>query len=137
MRDMAEGSGHEESTSRICVGTVNDTTSSEESEECDPVASMLDVLRVPELSALNRKRKVLSNCGHGGKCQQSSSSSSSEPKTVTPLQRVKDFAGEQLVVSSGKPFCNKCREELKLKSSSIKNHVRSSKHVKEKQKVAK
>ena len=51
----------EESTSGFCIGTVDDTTSSssEESEECNPVVSMLDVLRAPKLSALNKKRKVL------------------------------------------------------------------------------
>ena len=101
---MAKESGFKEFTSRVSVGTVDDTTSSEESEECDLVVSMLDVLPSPKLSALNRKRKVLSNCGRGGKRRQSTSSSSSKPKTVTPLQRVKDFAGDQLVVSSGKLF---------------------------------
>ena len=34
----------EESTSSFFVGTVDDNTSSEESEECRPVVSMLDVL---------------------------------------------------------------------------------------------
>ena len=37
--------------------TVNSTSS----EKCGPVASILDVLRAPKLSILNRKRKVLSN----------------------------------------------------------------------------
>ena len=62
-RNMAE-----ESTSVFCVGTVDDTTSSssEESKECSPVVLMLDVLQAPKLSALNRKRKVLSNHDRGG-----------------------------------------------------------------------
>ena len=102
----AEESGLEESTSRVCVATVDDTTSSEESEECDPVVSLLDVLRAPKLSALNTKHKVLSNLGRSGKRRQSSSSWSSEPRTVTPLKRVKDFTGEQLV-SSGKLFATR------------------------------
>ena len=104
---MAEESGLEESTSRVCVVTVNDIASSKESEKCDPAVSTLDVLRAPKLSALNTKHRVLSNLGCGGKHQQSSSSWSSEPRTVTPLQRVKDFTGEQLVVSSSKLFATR------------------------------
>ena len=79
----------------------------------------------------------LSNRGRGGKRQQLSSSSKSEPRTVTPLQRAKEFTGEELVVSSGKLVCNASREELKLKSSSVKNHIRSSKHIEGKKKDSK
>ena len=90
------------------------------------------------MSALSRKcKELLCNRGHGGKRRQSSSPSISEPRTVTPLQRAKEFTGEQLVVSSGKLFCNPCREELRLKSSSVKNHLRSFKHIEGKQKLAK
>ena len=51
-----------------------------------------------------------------------------EPKGVTPAQRVREFADEALTVSSGRLFCSACREELSLKSSSIKSHVMSAKH---------
>ena len=80
-----------ESTPSACVGslgtlgTVDDRVDSTWSEECEPV----DVLQAPKLSILNRKRKVLSNRGRGGKRRYSSSSTSSEPRGVTPLQRVK------------------------------------------------
>ena len=95
------------------------------------VPSVLEVLRAPQPSALNRKRKVLSNRGRGGKRRRSSASSStsSEPKKVTPLQRVKEFPGEKVVVSRGKLVCSACREELHVKSSTVKNHIRSTKHV--------
>ena len=59
--------------------------------------SVLDVLRAPKPSALNRKCKVLTNRGRGGKHRRASTSSSStcsEPKKVTPFQRVKEFPGE-------------------------------------------
>ena len=49
------------------LGTVDDRVDSTSSEECEPVASILDVLRAPKLSILNRTRKVLSNRGRGGK----------------------------------------------------------------------
>lgn len=116
------------STSSVSADRMDNISSEEceesESEGCEPSAtSILDVLRAPNLSVLNRKRKVLSNRGRGGKRRRSSSSTSSEPRRVTPLQRVKEFAGEQLVVSSGKLFCKACREELSLKSSTVKNHV--------------
>ena len=48
---------------------------------------------------------------------------------MTPLQRVKEFPGEKVVVSRGKLFCSACREELHVKSSTVKNHIRSTKHV--------
>ncbi len=144
---MAEASSEATSSSvGDGVEIVDDGTSSEESEKDEQdsqerVASICDVLRAPKLSTLNRKRKTLSNRGQrlrGGKRRHSSSStrSDSEPRSVTPLQRVREFAGEQLVIRSSKLFCNACREELSLKSSSIKNHVRSSKHVEGKQKLA-
>ena len=39
-----------------------------------------------------------------------------------------ELSGENLAVSSGKLFCQACREELNLKKSCIKNHVQSAKH---------
>ena len=115
-----------------------DSTSSSESEDTErPVTSILDVLKAPKVSVQNRKRKVLSNSGHRGKRRCSSSSTSSEPKRVTPEQRIKEFPGEHLVVSRYKLFCKACREELNLKRSTIQNHVRSAKHVDGKEKMAK
>ena len=96
------------------------------SSDSMPVPS-LSVLRVPKLSDLTRKRKVQCN---PGKCKKvrSSSSTSSEPKGVTPQDRAKKFPNEQLSVSAGRLFCKACREELSLKSSSLMNHLKSQKH---------
>ena len=79
--------------------TYTDTTSlSEESEDdAREETSILDVLKAPKVAVQNRKRRVLSNPGCG-KRRCSSSSTSSEPKRVTPQQRIKEFPGEQLVV---------------------------------------
>lgn len=41
---------------------------------------------------------------------------------------MREFGDENLVVSAGKLFCEACREELSLRKSTIKNHIRSSKH---------
>lgn len=41
----------------------------------------------------------------------------SDPSSVTPSQRVKEFPNEQLKVSSGKVFHEACREELSIKKS--------------------
>ena len=91
------------------------------------VPSLLSVLHVPKLSDLTRKRKVQCN---PEKCKKvsSSSSTSSEPKGVTPQDQVKKFPNEQLSVSAGRLFCKACREELSLKSSSPMNHLKSQKH---------
>ena len=42
-------------------------------------------------------------------------SRSTDPKSVTPMQRVLEFPKEELTQSAGKLFCNACREELSLK----------------------
>lgn len=89
--------------------------------------SILSVLRAPKLSDLARKRRVASNPPHDGK-RHKSPSCASDPKSVTPAMRVKNYPGECLVVSGGKLFCNSCREDLSVKSSVVKLHLQSAKH---------
>ena len=93
------------STSGLCIGGSSESSSSE-SEETATATSLLDVLRAPKLSELNRKWKVLTN--RGSKHRKTSSSTSSEPKCVSPQQRVRENAWEHLIVSRGKLFCNAC-----------------------------
>ncbi len=56
-------------------------------------------------------------------------SCSTDPRYVTPTQRVCEFPDGALAVSSGKLFCTTCRERLSLKQSIIKGHVKTSKHL--------
>ena len=66
--------------------------------------SLLDVLRAPQASELTRKRKIDCNPPTGKKT--SRGQGSSEPKSVTPKQRVNEFPDECLTVSrGGKLFC--------------------------------
>ena len=59
-------------------------------------------------------------------------------KKIKPEQRVRENPGEPLIVSNGKLFCRGCREELCLiKSSSVKNHLKSKKHQEGKLKLSK
>ena len=86
----------EPSTSREVSGDRDSSHSSSESEsgeECEgpgSVPSLLAKLRAPKPSELARKRKVATNYRHGGKRRCTTSSSSSEPKSITP-QRVRQF----------------------------------------------
>ena len=59
------------------------------SSDSMPMPSLLSVLRVPKLSDLTRKRKIQCNPGKHNKVH-SSSSTSSEPKGVTPQDQVKN-----------------------------------------------
>ena len=96
-----------------------------------PVTNLLQVLRAPRPSDLARKRRVASNpVPPVGKRRKSrgSSSSSSEPKTETVQQRVREYPDEPFDKSSGMLFCKGCREQLSLKCSSLQNHMKSSKH---------
>ena len=39
----------------------------------------------------------------------------SDPKGVSPLDRVKAYPGENFTVSNSKLFCSACREEVAVK----------------------
>ena len=106
------------STSAVCLGSSSSESSDSEGDATTAKSSVVSLLdEVPKLSELNRKRKILSNSG--GKRRKTSSSTSSEPKGVTTQQRVRELSGEHLTVFRGKLFCNACREEVSLKSSSV------------------
>ena len=89
-------------------------------------ASILDRLKPPAKSDLARKRKIEKPKTTGAdKKRKSSVPSPSDPKTVSPSTRAKEFPGECLEVRQGKLFCAACREELSLKKSTVKNHISS------------
>ena len=103
------------------------TSCSSSSSAC--VTYILDRLKCAKHSDLTRKRKIGANPPSVGKCTcRGHGGTASNPKNVTPAQRVKEYANEMLRVSSRRPFCRGCWEELALKSSSIKSHVQSTKH---------
>ena len=79
--------------------------------------SILDVLRAPIHTELTRKRKIDSNPPPKGK-RRARGEGSSEPKTVSPRQRLNEFPNECLAVygkEGSKLFCNACLEELSLR----------------------
>ena len=84
---------------------------------------------------MGRKRKIASNPPPTGK-RRSHSTTGNELKNIQPYQRVKEFTGEHLKVIHKKLFCEACREGLSLKSSSLRNHFRSTKHVEGKKRIA-
>jgi len=100
-----------------------------------PVKNLLQVLKVPQKSILARKRKVSSNPPIG-KRRKICGYLSSDPKKVTAQQHVQEYNNELFTVLAGKLFCDGCREELSLKHSCLKNHVRCSKQKERKLKLA-
>ncbi|XP_065892612.1 uncharacterized protein [Dysidea avara] len=90
--------------------------------------SLLDVLKCPQPSTLARKRAITTNNPPAGKRSCKSTNQRKAAASIKPKQRIDEFKGEHLCVSSGKLFCNACREEVNLKKSSVKNHIRSVKH---------
>ena len=102
-------------------------------------ASILDRLKPPQKSDLARKRKIERPKTTGAdKKRKSGASNLTDPKTVSPADRVKQFPGECLEVKHGKLFCVACREELSLKKSTVKNHLYSgNKHQDAKDRLAK
>lgn len=114
--------------------TTDSTSASSSSAVSSGVNSLLSRLHRPTSSELSRKRKVDRNPPPKGK-KPSRGASASDPKSVTPSQRVKQYTGENLTVSNKRLFCLACREELSLKSSVISNHIKSAKHISGKKKL--
>ena len=53
----------------------------------------------------------------------------SDPKNMSPRDRIEEFPGENLCLRGGKLFCNVCKEILSSKKSILKNHLASKKHA--------
>ena len=104
--------------------------------ETSPV-TILNRLRAPVPSELARKRSLKVNPPVGQKKHKRAAKTATEPKSVTPLQRVREFPDELLTVSGGKLFCSACREGLGLKASVIRLHIKSLKHQNGKERVSK
>lgn len=117
--------------------TTCTTTDSEagpsRSDSSSSVVSLLDRLKSPIPAEITRKRKLKTNPPPVGK-RQCKGTVASDPKSVEPKKRVREFPNEMLKVSAGTLFCEACREELGLKKSTIQNHVKSQKHVDSKKK---
>ena len=99
------------------------------------VVSLLDRLKSPTSADIARPRKTKTNDPPRGRPRPCRGALSSDPKRVSPSQRVKEFENESLTVSRGNLFCSACREQLSLKRSIIKNHLSSSKHTKSKKRL--
>ena len=87
---------------------------------------------------LTRKRKIDWNPPPKGK-RRARGEGSSEPKIVSPRQRLNEFPNECLAVygkEGSKLFCNACREELSLRRNIVLNHVASRKHKCSQEKLA-
>ena len=124
------------SNPEIETSVVSSTSSSSESEsessfveQESNTVSLLSRLRVPTKSDLSRKRKILTIPPVGKKRSSQSGYKKSKDPKVKPSQRVREFPNEYLCVSAGELFCNVCRERLKVKRSTVKNHVTSTKHA--------
>lgn len=113
-----------------------DSRLSEDSREgpSNSVVTLLDRLKSPSAADIARCRKLKTNKPPLGK-RKCRGGLSSDPKGVSPTQRVKEFAEENLTVSAGQLFCLACREELSLKRSIINNHVLSAKHQNSKKRL--
>ncbi len=100
--------------------------------------SILDKLKAPTKSDLARKRKVeLPKPTAASKKHKAGVVNQTDPKRVSPGERVKEFPKECLAIRSGKLFCSACREESSLKKSTVRNHVSGDKHSKAKERLAK
>ena len=128
--EECEDAGEDESG----PSTSYSSRSSSVSDSTD-VPSLFSRLKQAPLSGTNRKRKVAQNLPTERK-RYKPPSRSNDLKRITPEQRPSEFPDQKFVVSRGKLFCTACREEVALKKSVVKLHVKSEKHKKGKIKLA-
>jgi hypothetical protein len=94
------------------------------------LTSTSDVVILSEKAGSRARKRVDRPSDHPAKKKRRLNSDRiSEPRTVTPLDRVREFPGECLAVSNGKLFCDACRLKLSCKLSTLKNHLASNKHL--------
>ena len=93
----------------------------------EQVVKFCQIFRAPKCTELTRKRAIRHTVTPSP--YKKKPSCTTDPKSVTPMQRVREFSNEELTQSAGKLFCNACLEELSLKLSIIKHHITSCKHV--------
>ena len=93
------------------ITDIDSTSASSSSAALSGVNSLLSCLHRPTSSELSRKRKVDRNPPAKGK-KRSRGTSTSDPKSVTPSQSVKQYTGENLTVSNSnkKLFCLVCKQ---------------------------
>lgn len=95
-------------------------------DSCTSAVSLLNRLRSLGPSELSRKRKYASNSPTGTQRSRGGTSNcESEPKSIKPEQHIREYPNEPL---NNALYCRGCREELCMKSSSIKSHCHSAKH---------
>lgn len=84
---------------------------------------LVDVLKPAEKAELSRKRKIENPKASGERKRKTTVTNPTDPRNVSPVDRVKEFPNECLTVRQGKLFCFACCEELSLKKSTVKNHI--------------
>ena len=114
--------------SLACTVDLSGSTATQDQEATSSVhvPSLLSQLRAPRRSDLTCPRKIQQNATK--RTQKSKPSCSTDPASISPAERVREFPNEALTVSAGKLFCSACREEVSLKRSIIKSHIKSAKH---------
>ena len=134
----ASGSGvppSEESTQERDLSDLPHSEEHTEYSHCQ-VRSILDVLKCPQASTLGRKQAFRSNPPPVGAKKSKGIPLKSDPKSVSPSDRIKDFPDECLKVNFNKQlFCNACREVLSCKKSLLQTHIKTSKHEKGKERL--
>ena len=91
----------------------------------------LSRLRTADPADILRPQKLKKNAAPvavGKKRSHMAGRSAHNPESTSPYQRAREFPDENLTVSCGKLFCSGCREELGLKLTVIRLHIKSKKH---------
>ena len=117
------------------INSETELTEESETTQNKMVVLLLHRLKSPTATDISRARKTKKN--DPPRCKRHCRGAlSSDPKGISPSQRVREFEKESFVVSKGHlGFCSACREQLSMKRSIIRNHIQSSKHQRSKQRL--
>ena len=111
----------------------NSSSSSADEGPINPIAEAKRLganLSTPKKAKIARERKIQTN--PAGKSR--SERGENDPK-LSSWQRVQEHKGEYLKAVSGKLRCEACKETISKKSSTVKKHIQSAKHVKAKKAI--
>ena len=111
----------------------NSSSSSADEGPINPIAEAKRLganLSTPKKAKIARERKIQTN--PAGKSR--SERGKNDPK-LSSWQRVQEHKGEYLKAVSGKLRCEACKETISKKSSTVKKHIQSAKHVKAKKAI--
>ena len=126
MAEAQDGTTEDQGSTDMEIVETPSTMPSRSDSITTEAESLLAQLRAPRKSDLTEPRKIRQNVGT--QTRKSKPSCNTDPASIGPAKRMREFPNEPFTVSAGNLFCSACRDEVSLKISTIRSHIKSNKH---------